>query len=107
MCTCIISDYSRIEHDFAQQHVFECLDGTGAVDAVVAFKGLVEVGICRLPVFLLCCMNDTCKRKYASVGQRGQGNRSGGMTASYLTAYLKQPAALGGSRSRWQSSGQT
>lgn len=93
--TCGISDYSRIEHDFAQQHIFEGLDGSGAVDGVIALKGLVEVGIRRLPVFLLCCMNDSCKDKHPSAGQHHLQILSCGATNSYLTAYLKQPAALG------------
>lgn len=67
-----VSGYSRVEHDFAQQHVFEGLDGSGAVDGVVAFKGLVEVGVRRLPVFLLCCVNDTCHHKTARSASSGR-----------------------------------
>lgn len=90
-------DYSRIEHDFAQQHVFEGLDGSGAVDGVVALKGLVEVGVRRLPVFLLCCMNDPCKDRHPSAGLPHLQMLSCGATGSYRTACLKQPAALGDS----------
>lgn len=54
-------EHLRIEHDFAEQHVFEGCDGSGAVDGVVALEGLVEVGVSRLPVFLLRCMNDPWK----------------------------------------------
>lgn len=51
----------RVEHDFAKQHVFEGCDGSGAINGVVALKGLVEVGVSRLPVFLLRCVNDPWK----------------------------------------------
>lgn len=52
----------RAEHNFAQKHVFERRDGSGTVDGVVTFKGLKEVGVGRLPVLLLRCMDDPCSR---------------------------------------------
>lgn len=52
--------YSQVEHDFAQEHVFESCDGSGAVDRVVALKGLKEVGVGGLPVLLLGSMDDPC-----------------------------------------------
>ncbi len=54
--------YSRVENNFAQKHVFECCDGSGAVNGVVALEGLKEVGVGRLPVLLLGCMDDPCNR---------------------------------------------
>lgn len=54
-------EHLQVEHDFAEQHVFEGCDGSWAVDGVVALESLVEVGVRRLPVFLLCCVNDSWK----------------------------------------------
>lgn len=56
------SIYSQVENNFAQEHVFECCDGSGAVDGVVALEGLEEVGVGRLPVLLLGCVDDPCNR---------------------------------------------
>ena len=55
--------YSQVEDDFAQEHVFECCDGSGAVDGVVALEGLEVVRVGRLPVLLLCCVDDPCKHR--------------------------------------------
>lgn len=55
-----MSLYSRVENDFAQQHVFQRCDGSRAVDGVIALKGLEEVGVGRLPVLLLGSMDDPC-----------------------------------------------
>lgn len=52
--------YSQVENDFAQQHVLERRDGSGAVDGVVALEGLEEVGVGRLPVLLLGGVDDPC-----------------------------------------------
>lgn len=57
------STHLRVEHDFAEQHVFEGCDGSGAVNGVIALKSLIEVRVSRLPVFLLCCVNDPWKHK--------------------------------------------
>ena len=54
--------YSQVEDNFAQKHVFECCDGSRAVDGVVALEGLKEVGVGRLPVLLLGCVDDPCDR---------------------------------------------
>lgn len=62
----------RIEHDFAEKHVFECCDGSGAVDGVVALERLIEVGVSCLPIFLLCCMNDPWKHVSAHVNPSWQ-----------------------------------
>lgn len=61
-CTLSFKQYSQVEDNFAQKHVFECCDGSGAVNGVVALEGLKEVGVGRLPVLLLCCMDDPCNR---------------------------------------------
>ncbi len=61
-CLLSLKHYSRVENNFAQKHVFECCDGSGAVDGVVALEGLKEVGVRCLPVLLLCCMDDPCIR---------------------------------------------
>ena len=61
---CHSEHHLQIEHDFAEQHVFEGRDGSGAVDGVVALKGLVEVRVRRLPVFLLGCVNDPWKQTH-------------------------------------------
>lgn len=50
----------QVEYDFAEEHVFERRDGSGAVDGVVALEGLEEVGVGRFPVLLLCCVDDPC-----------------------------------------------
>lgn len=55
------SKYSQVEHNLAQEHVFECCDGSGAVNGVVTLEGLKEVGVGRLPVLLLCCVDDPCR----------------------------------------------
>lgn len=67
----------QVEHDFAEQHVFESGDRSGVVDGVVAFEGLVEVRVGSLPVLLLCCMDDPC---------RGGGVRR---LSTYSNLYLK------------------
>lgn len=61
-CTLSFKHYSQVENNFAQKHVFECRDGSGAVNGVVALEGFEEVGVGRLPVLLLCCMDDPCNR---------------------------------------------
>lgn len=54
--------YLQVENDFAQKHVFQCCDGSGAVDGVVALERLKEVGVGRLPVLLLGRVDDPCNR---------------------------------------------
>lgn len=54
---------SLAEHDLAEEHVFQCSDGLGAVDGVITLKGLEEVGVGRLPVLLLSCVDDSCMGK--------------------------------------------
>lgn len=61
-CTLSFGHYLQVENNFAEKHVFECCDGSGAVNGVVALKGLKEVGVGRLPVLLFCCMDDPCNR---------------------------------------------
>lgn len=61
-CMLSFKHYSRVEDNFAQEHVFECCDSFGAVNGVVALEGLEEVGVGRLPVLLLCCVDDPCNR---------------------------------------------
>lgn len=54
--------YSQIENNFAEKHVFECHDGSWAVNRVIALERLKEIGVGCLPVLLLCCMDDPCNR---------------------------------------------
>lgn len=49
----------QVKYNFTEKHVFECCDGSGAVNGVIAFKCLKEVGVGRLPVFLFCRMDDS------------------------------------------------
>lgn len=49
-----------VEHDLAEQHVFEGHNCLGAVDRIITLKCLIEVGESRLKVFLFSCMKDAC-----------------------------------------------
>ena len=66
----------RVEDDLAEQHVFECCDRPRAVDGVVALEGLKVVGVGRLPVLLLRCVDDPCNTTHTSrVTSRSDGTR--------------------------------
>lgn len=58
---------SRVEHDFAEQHVFQGCDGSRTVNRVVALEGFIEIWVRSLPIFLLCCVNDSWRNKQKDV----------------------------------------
>ena len=37
------TEYLRVEHDFAQQHILQRCDGLGAIDGIITLESLIEI----------------------------------------------------------------